>query len=69
MDKVYIDPDTADSIVVASLRDSINYIKIDIKRLKSKKKLEGFEKEDLADFILNLDAMEKVFDYYGGSIK
>lgn len=69
MDKVYIDSDTADGIVVASLKDSINYLKIDIKRLRSKKKLEKYEKEDLADFILNLDAMEKVFDFFGGNLK
>lgn len=68
MDKVYIDGDTADGIVVASLKDSMDTLRMEIKRLKSMKNtLSKHGKEDLADSVLHLDAMEKVFDYYGGN--
>ena len=67
MKKVYIDPETADGIVVASLTDTMESLRIEIKRLKSTKNLLPHQKEDLADATLHLDAMEKVFDYYGGN--
>jgi hypothetical protein len=67
MDKVYIDGETADGIVVASLRDSMECLETQIKRLKSKKKLADFEKRDLAESVKSLDAMEEVYDYYGGN--
>lgn len=67
MDKVYIDGDTADGIVVASLKETMDYLRINIKRLKSRKKLADFEKQDLAESIKSLDAMKEVYDYYGGN--
>jgi chaperonin cofactor prefoldin len=69
MDKVEIDGDTADRIVVCSLKDSIEYLKKEIKTLKRKKKLDDWEMLQLADNVIELDAMEKVFDYYGGNLK
>ena len=69
MNKVEIDSETADRIVVCSLKDSIEYLKKDIKELRSKKSLKDHEKEQLADNFIELDAMEKVFDYYGGNLK
>ena len=39
MDKVEIDGDTADRIVVCSLKESIKYIKMDIARYKKQKQL------------------------------
>lgn len=66
---IEIDIETADRLVVCSLRDAMDDLKAAIKELKSKKKLEDYEKEDLADSILGLDAMEKVYDYFGGNIK
>jgi hypothetical protein len=67
--KLEIDLETADRLVVCSLRDAMNDLKQAIKKLKQKKKLEDYEKEDLAYSILHLDAMEKVYDYFGGNIK
>ena len=69
MDKIEIDGETADRIVVCSLKDSIEYLKKEIKTLKKKKNLDDWEKEQLADSVIELDAMEKVFDYYGGNLK
>ncbi len=69
MEKVYIDGDTADGIVVASLKDTMKTLRTEIKRLKSMRTLSPCQMEDLADAVLHLDAMEKVFDYYGGNYR
>jgi hypothetical protein len=66
---VEIDPDTADGITRCSLKQSIAYIREDIADLKKKKKTEYYQKHELGELIITLDAMEKVFDYYGGNIK
>ena len=67
--KVEIDPDTADGITRCSLKQSIAYLREDITSLKTKKKTEYYQKHELGELIITLDAMEKVFDYYGGNIK
>jgi hypothetical protein len=66
---VEIDPDTADGITRCSLKQSIAYLREDITSLKKKKKKEYYQKHELGDLIITLDALEKVFDYYGGNIK
>ena len=66
---VEIDPDTADGIVVASVKQTIEYLRQDIADLKKVKKAEDYQKRDLAEQIRTLDAMEEVFDYYGGNLK
>ena len=68
MDKVEIDGDTADGIVIASLKDSIACLHESINKLKRKKRLTAWEKQDVADAYLSLDHLEKTFDYYGGNI-
>jgi hypothetical protein len=67
--KVEIDPDTADGIVRASLKQTIEYLHEDIADLKKKKKTEYYQKHELGELIITLDAMEKTFDYYGGNLK
>ena len=67
--KIEIDPETADGIVRCSLKQTIDYLRIDIAKLKKKKKLEGYQIQDLAEHIVSLNAMEKVFNYYGGNMK
>lgn len=69
MDKIEIDYETADRIVVASLKDSIQGLREDIKDLKKKKKLSQWEKMNLAENSLSLDHLEKTFNYYGGNLK
>ena len=66
MEKIEIDGETADRIVICSLKETIQYLKEDIKKLKRKKKLEAYEKQQLAEDIIELDAVEKVYEYYGG---
>ena len=66
---VEIDPDTADGIVCCSLKQTIEYLREDIVVLKKTKKLEDYRKRELADLIVSLNAMEEVFDYYGGNLK
>jgi hypothetical protein len=66
---VVIDPDTADGITRCSLKQSIAYLREDITDLKKKKKTEYYQKHELGELIITLDAMEKVFDYYGGNLR
>lgn len=67
--KVEIDADTADGIVRASLKQSIEYLREDIAILEKKKKLEDYQKLELGGLMVSLNAMETVFDYYGGNLK
>jgi hypothetical protein len=69
MDKIEIDCETADRIVVVSLKESIRGMREAIAHLKKKKKLSEWEKMTLAEYCLSLDHLEKTFDYYGGNIK
>ena len=69
MYKVFIDDDTADRIVVSALKLQMGILKKDISELKSRKRLEAHNKEDLADFIKNYDAIKTVYNYFGGNIR
>ena len=66
---VVIDPETADGIVRASVKQTIEYLREDIADLKKKKKTEYYQKHELGELIITLDAMEKAFDYYGGNLR
>jgi hypothetical protein len=68
MDKVQIDPETADEIVRASLKDVILTSRNYIKRYENKKNLLEWEKTDYAEFTSSLDHLEKTYYYYGGKI-
>jgi hypothetical protein len=65
---VVIDPETADGVVRASVKESIKYLREDIAVLKKVRKVKDYQKRDLAEQIRILDAMEEVFDYYGGNL-
>jgi hypothetical protein len=65
---VVIDPETADGVVRASVKESIKYLREDIAALKKVRKVKDYQKRDLAEQIRILDAMEEVFDYYGGNL-
>jgi hypothetical protein len=64
--KIEVDEDMMDGIIVASITNSIDCIEADIKRLKSKKGLKAYEKEDLKYHVLNLDSLKRVRYYFGG---
>jgi hypothetical protein len=66
---VEIDPETADGIVRASVKQTIEYLREDITVLKKTRKLQDYQKRELAELIVALNAMEEVFDYYGGNLK
>lgn len=68
MDKVEIDADTADKIVVASLKDQIRILRSQLKKYMGKRKLSAWEKNDLQDSLQTLEFLEKTFDYYGGNL-
>jgi hypothetical protein len=67
--KVEIDPETADGVVRCSLKQTMTYLREDIATFKKAKKLESYQKQDLAEHIVALEAMEEVYDYYGGNLK
>ncbi len=69
MHKVEIDDDTADRIVVCSLKQSILYLREDVKKIKKKKYPSNWDKMTVAENILALDYLEKTLNYYGGNIK
>lgn len=68
MEKVFIDPETADRIVICSLRETIKNMKIDIAAFKKKKRLEEYEKEDLDNLLQNIKHLEATYIYYGGNL-
>lgn len=68
MHKIEIDADTADRIVVCSLKEIILSLREDIKKLRNKKRLSNWEKMCLEEAFSSLDHLEKTFDYYGGKI-
>ena len=67
--KIEIDSDVADGIVRASLIQNIYDLREDIAALKKIKKLKEYQRQDLADYVIALNAVEEVFDYYGGNLK
>ena len=69
MNKVEIDGDTADRIVVCSLKDTMQYLKKDIVKLKKNKKLTNYQKEELADMVMCLHHIKAVYEYYGGHLQ
>jgi len=69
MKKLYINDEAADQIVICSLKESINAINNSVQKLKCKKKISNWAKDELADNLYYLDALEKVYNYYGGNLK
>lgn len=68
MDKVEIDGETADRIVICSLRETAKYLRQDIIKYKKYKKLSNYQKEELIDLIRNLSHIRAVYEYYGGHL-
>jgi hypothetical protein len=61
---ITVDWDTADAIMEAHLLDTYHSLKDNIKVLKSKKKLQDFEQEDLEQFERVLESIEVVGSWY-----
>jgi hypothetical protein len=64
--KIEINEEVIDNLVVNALSESIGYIESNIKALKKLKKLEPFQKEELADYIIDLEAIKRTRYYFGG---
>ena len=64
--KIEVDEDMMDGVIVSSITQSIDYTETEIKRLKKKKGLKAYEKEDLKYHVLNLDSLKRVRYYFGG---
>jgi hypothetical protein len=64
--KIEIDEEVIDNLVVSSLSESIGHIERNIKALKKLKKLEPYQQEELADYIIDLEAIKRTRYYFGG---
>ena len=64
--KIEIDEEVIDNLVVNALSESIGYIESNIKALKKLKKLEPYQQEELADYIIDLEAIKRTRYYFGG---
>jgi len=62
--KVIVDWETADAVLEAHLLHTYHSLTDDIKRLKSKKKLKEWEKEDIEHFKRVLEGIEIVGAWY-----
>lgn len=67
--KIEIDSDTADRIVVCSLRESITILEFNINELSKRKRLSNYDKITLKEQTEDLSALLKVLKYYGGDLK
>jgi hypothetical protein len=64
--KIEIDDEVIDNLVVSSLSESIGHIESNIKALKKLKNLKPYQKEELADYIIDLEAIKRTRYYFGG---
>ena len=64
--KFVIGDDIVDQLVMDSLKVQIKVVKKSIKQLKKTGTLEYYQQEDLANDVVVLDALQKVYDYFNG---
>ena len=61
-----LDSDVADELVKTILKDHLAMTKASIKKLKAKKKLQDFEKQDLGSQTMLAENLNEVISYFGG---
>lgn len=69
--KIVISDEFVDEIVVGVLKDQMDSVKMDIKRLKKLKKsgnIQPCQQQDLTSDIAILECMETVYEYFGGKL-
>jgi hypothetical protein len=67
--QIEINDEIADHIIKTKLRESIDGVRQDIKRLKENKSRKAFEDSDLEFNESILPQLEAVYDYFGGNLK
>ena len=71
--QISIDYDTADQIVICSLKDSIDLLAENtdrlLKRHSERQKLSDHERQVLSEELDELSALRKVYYYYAGNLK
>lgn len=63
---IEIDGDTADRIVVCSLKDSLDTLRRGIALLRRKRKLDEWEQRELDEQLADMDFLKRTLEYYGG---
>jgi len=67
--QIDVNAEFVDQIMKTELRESITWVKQDIKNLKKMRKREKYQDTDLADNQELLPHLEAVYDYFGGNLK
>ena len=66
MPTIEIDGETADRIVACSIKDSINQLQKEIINLKKVKPIGQWEKKQIGENLIDIDALLTVYFYYTG---
>ena len=67
LEEMIVHSDICDKIVVLRLAQDIAMIKSDIAKLRKIKKPEQYQQDDLDHNVATLDALNRIYDYYGGN--
>lgn len=65
---IELDDEVTDTIVCATIKEHMKYMRKNIKELKKKKNLESHQLADLGYDVSMLAAMEQVYGYFGGNL-
>jgi hypothetical protein len=67
--KIEVSDEIADQIALEVLSQSISYLKQDVRNLKANKNKEDYQLRDMLYGMEILEALEKVYNYYGGNLR
>ena len=68
MTTIEINDDTLDKLMRDDLGWHLQNVKKDIAAAKKNKKLQDYQMRELAQNVILADALEKVYDYFGGNL-
>ena len=66
---IEVSEEIADQIVLDVLKESIDCVTQDVKNLKAMKNKKEYQRQDMLNGIEILEALEKVYKYYGGNLR
>lgn len=66
--KIELSDEAVEDIVCATLKEHMKYMRKNIKEIKKISNLKGFQEQDLVHDVVMLEAMAKVYAYFGGDL-
>ena len=66
---IEVSEEISDQIVLDVLKESIDCVTQDVKNLKAMKNKKEYQRQDMLNGIEILEALEKVYKYYGGNLR